>query len=137
MLNILSGYQTANIKSFPAGEALNEGEWVEFGNDGKVKKVTGVYTGAKGVFPVYAGNVKFYDTKSLNEVDVVTAKSGILECDNVEDVTIKAGDAVYVKDGKLTNAANASGGKVIGYAIEDANPNDIHSQFTVVKFALA
>lgn len=122
MLNILSGYETANIKSFPIadGVKLDQGDWVVF-QDGKLVKQTGAYEALSqgACFPVYAGNVTFYDTRHLNEADVVTATSGILETDKVAAVAIVAGNALTVKDGVIDLASSAGDGDVIGFAIED------------------
>lgn len=122
MLNILSGYETANIKSFPIAEGvkLDQGDWVVFEN-GKLVKQAGQYVAvAQGAcFPVYAGNVTFYDTRYLNEADVVTATSGILETDKVAAIAITAGQALTVKDGVLDICQSNGDGDVIGFAIED------------------
>jgi len=140
MLNILSGYQTANLKSFPVknGVQFTEGEWAMFNADGKLVKMeeTDVFNGTKAVFPVFAGNKKYFDTKYLGEVDVVTAKSGILETDVLDAVSFAAGDPVFVKNGKVTNSATAgTGAKAVGFAIEAAGNNVAGKR--IVKFALA
>ena len=119
MLNILSGQETANIKSFPVkdGEVLDQGDWVVF-DSGSVKKQTGEWTKNSGLcVPVYRGNGRFYDTRYLNRVDCVTAKSGVIETDKVAAVSIVAGNAVGVKDGEINLATAAE--NVIGYAIKD------------------
>lgn len=119
MLNILSGQETANIKSLPVkdGEVLDQGEWVVFDN-GVVKKQEGQWDPSQGLcVPVYRGNGRFYDTRYLNRVDCVTAKSGVLETDKVAAVSIVAGDALTVKDGQVDKSADKS--DVIGYAIKD------------------
>lgn len=126
MLNILSGYQTANIKSFEIAEGvkLDQGDWVVF-EEGKLKKQTGEYAANVAVFPVYAGNVSFYDTRYHNRADVVTAKSAILETDKVAAVSIVAGDALTVKDGVIDKgtATNA-----IGFAIADMKDGVVQMQ---------
>lgn len=119
MLNILSGQETANIKSLPVkdGEILDQGDWAVF-DSGAVKKQTGPWDPSQGLcVPVYRGNGRFYDTRYLNRVDCVTAKSGVLETDKVAAVSIVAGDALTVKDGKVDKSADKS--DVIGYAIKD------------------
>lgn len=119
MLNILSGQETANIKSLPVkdGEILDQGDWAVFDN-GAVKKQAGQWDPSQGLcVPVYRGNGRFYDTRYLNRVDCVTAKSGVLETDKVAAVSIVAGNALTVKDGKVTKSADKS--NVIGYAIKD------------------
>lgn len=119
MLNILSGQETANIKSLPVkdGEILDQGDWAVF-DDGAVKKQTGQWDPSQGLcVPVYRGNGRFYDTRYLNRVDCVTAKSGVLETDKVAAVAIVAGDALTVKDGQVDKSADKS--DVIGYAIKD------------------
>lgn len=123
MLNILSGYETANIKSFPIAEGvkLDQGDWVVFEN-GKLVKQAGTYKAMEqgACFPVYAGNVTFYDTRYLNEADVVTATSGILETDKVAAIAITAGQALTVKDGVIDLITdNNADGNIIGFAIED------------------
>lgn len=119
MLNILSGQETANIKSLPVkdGEILDQGDWAVF-DGGAVKKQTGQWDPSKGLcVPVYRGNGRFYDTRYLNRVDCVTAKSGVLETDKVAAVAIVAGDALTVTDGQVNKSADKS--DVIGYAIKD------------------
>lgn len=133
MLNVLSGWETANIKSFPIaeGEKLDQGDWVVF-EDGKLVKQAGAYVAKdNGVtFPVYAGNVSFYDTRYHNRADVVTANSGVLETDKVAAVAITAGAALTVKDGVVDLASTNGDADIIGFAIEDMKNG-------VVKFALA
>lgn len=123
MLNVLSGYKTANIKSFPVtdGEVFEQGDWVVF-KDGKLTKETGAYVAktAGACFPVYAGNKDFYDTRYLNRVDVVTATSGVLETDKIAAVAITAGAALTVKDGVIDLATTDGDGDIIGFALEDA-----------------
>lgn len=121
ILNCLSGYQTANIKSLPVkeGETLVKGDWVIFDTDGTIKKQTGDYAATQGVaFPIYMG-AEAYDTKYLNKADVVTAKSGVLETDNVAATSISAGGALSIKDGKIHPLAEVNSGDapVIGYAL--------------------
>lgn len=119
MLNILSGQETANIKSLPVkdGEILDQGDWAVFDN-GAVKKQTGHWDPSQGLcVPVYRGNGRFYDTRYLNRVDCVTAKSGVLETDKVAAVAIVAGEALTVKDGQVDKSADKS--DVIGYAIKE------------------
>lgn len=119
MLNILSGQETANIKSLPVkdGEILDQGDWAVF-DSGAVKKQIGQWDPSQGLcVPVYRGNGRFYDTRYLNRVDCVTAKSGVLETDKVAAVAIVAGDALTVKDGQVDKSADKS--DVIGYAIKD------------------
>ena len=131
MLNVLSGWETANIKSFPIAEGakLDQGDWVVF-QDGKLVKQSGVYNAVEtgACFPVYAGNVSFYDTRYHNRADVVTANSAVLETDKVAAVAITAGAPLTIKDCVLDLAA-ANKGDVVGFAIEDMKNG-------VVKFAL-
>lgn len=138
MLNILSGWETANIKSLPIadGVVFDAGDWAEFDADGKLVKNTSAFDGTKAVFPVYAGNGRFYDTRYLNKVDVVTASSGILETDVIDAVDFKAGDPVFVAAGKLTDGTTAGEGAVaVGYAIEPSGVNVAGKN--IVKFKLA
>lgn len=132
MLNILSGYDTANVKSFPIadGVLLDQGDWVVFQN-GKLVKQTGAYEAMSqgACFPVYAGNVSFYDTRYHNRADVVTATSAVLETDKVAAVAITAGQALTVKDGVVDLAASNGDGDIIGFALEDIKDG-------VVKLAL-
>lgn len=129
MLNILSGYKTANIKSFPvaADVLLEEGDWVVFDTTtGNVTKPTAAYVAKTHgmAAPVFRGNKIFYDTKSLGRVDVVTANSGVLETDKFDPTTIKAGSALGLKaTGKLaTVAPDAGDGDIVAYAVaEPAN----------------
>ena len=128
MLNILSGYKTANIKSFPvaADVLLEEGDWVVFDTTtGNVKKPTAAY-GAKThgmAAPVFRGNKIFYDTKSLGRVDVVTANSGVLETDKFAATAIKAGSALGLNaTGVLDLVATEGDVDIVAYAIaEPAN----------------
>ena len=133
MLNVLSGWETANIKSFPIaeGQKLDQGDWVVF-EDGKLVKQSGQYSPIDqgACFPVYAGNVSFYDTRYHNRADVVTANSGVLETDKVAAVAITAGAALTVKDGVVDLATTNGDADIIGFAIEDMKNG-------VVKFALA
>ena len=119
MLNILSGYETANIKSVPfkASEVIADGEWVVFdGTTGKVIKQTGAYDIAVGVaFPVFGGNDVRFDSKEMDAVSVVTAKSFVGETDKFAAVTINAGAPLTIADGVLTNAT--AGASVVGYAL--------------------
>lgn len=128
MLNILSGYKTANIKSFPvaADVLLEEGDWVVFDTTtGNVKKPSAVYLAKTHgmAAPVFRGNKIFYDTKSLGRVDVVTANSGVLETNKFAATTIKAGSALGLNDtGVLDPAASEGDGDIVAYAIaEPAN----------------
>lgn len=128
MLNILSGYKTANIKSFPvdADVLLEEGDWVVFNTTtGNVEKPTAKYVAkTQGMAaPVFRGNKIFYDTKSLGRVDVVTANSGVLETDKFAPTTIKAGFALGLDDhGLLEPVATNGDGDIVAYAIaEPAN----------------
>lgn len=128
MLNILSGYKTANIKSFPvaADVLLEEGDWVVFDTTtGNVKKPTAAYVvKTHGMAaPVFRGNKIFYDTKSLGRVDVVTANSGVLETDKYAASDIKAGSALGLNaTGLLDLVATDGNGDIVAYAIaEPAN----------------
>jgi hypothetical protein len=129
MLNILSGYKTANIKSFPvaADVLLEEGDWVVFDTTtGNVKKPTAADVAKTHVMaaPVFRGNKIFYDTKSLGRVDVVTANSGVLETDKYAAKTIKAGSALGLNNttGLLDLVAPDGDGDIVAYAIaEPAN----------------
>jgi hypothetical protein len=131
MLNILSGYKTANIKSFPvaAGVLLEEGDWVVFDTTttGNVTKPTATYVAKTHgmAAPVFRGNKIFYDTKSLGRVDVVTANSGVLETDKFAATAIKAGSALGLNDkGQLDPVATDGNGDgdIVAYAIaEPAN----------------
>lgn len=120
MLNILSGYTTANIKSyeFKAGVQLEPGEWVVFDNDGTLIKQTGAYNidihGA--TFPVYQNNVTAYDNRVLGRVDVVTANSGVLETDKFAPVTLAPGKALTIKNGVLDLAVESA--PVIGFVVK-------------------
>lgn len=121
MLNILSGYTTANIKSyeFKAGVQLEPGDWVVFDDtDGTLIKQTGAYDiAAQGAtFPVYQNNVTAYDNRVLGRVDVVTANSGVLETDKFAPVSFAPGKALTIKDGVLNLAADAA--PVIGFVVK-------------------
>lgn len=126
MLNILSGYKTANIKSFPvaADVLLEEGDWVVFdAATGNVKKPTAAYVAKTHgmAAPVFRGNKIFYDTKSLGRVDVVTANSGVLETDKFAPTTIKAGSALGLEATGVLGLV-ADGGDIVAYAVaEPAN----------------
>lgn len=129
MLNILSGYKTANIKSFPvaADVLLEEGDWVVFDTTtGNVKKPTAAYVAKTHgmAAPVFRGNKIFYDTKSLGRVDVVTANSGVLETDKFAATAIKAGSALGLNAtaGVLDLVAPDGDGDIVAYAVaEPAN----------------
>lgn len=142
MLNILSGQDTANVKSFPVAlleensrdyeksqtKIDEQGTWVMFDEEGFLKIQEGEYDGSYATFPVYAGNKIFFDTRYHARVDVVTAKSCVLETDVTEATGITAGTMLTVKDGKLAEAS-AAGPGVIGFAIENQKGK-------VVKFIL-
>lgn len=128
MLNILSGYKTANIKSFPvaANVLLEEGDWVVFDTTtGNVQKPPAVYVAKTHgmAAPVFRGNKIFYDTKSLGRVDVVTANSGVLETNKFTATSIKAGSALGLDaTGSLGLVDTEGGGDIVAYAIaEPAN----------------
>lgn len=128
MLNILSGYKTANIKSFPvaADVLLEEGDWVVFNTTtGNVEKPSAEYVAKTHgmAAPVFRGNKIFYDTKSLGRVDVVTANSGVLETNKYAATTIKAGSALGLNgNGMLDLIATDGGGDIVAYAVaEPAN----------------
>lgn len=120
MLNVLSGYTTANIKSyeFKAGAQLEPGDWVIFDTDGTLIKQTGVYDIATqgATFPVYQNNVTAYDNRVLNRVDVVTANSGVLETDKFAPVSFTLGKALTIKDGVLNLAEGDA--PVIGFVVK-------------------
>lgn len=120
MLNILSGYTTANIKSyeFKAGVQLEPGDWVVFGTDGTLIKQTGAYdiVTQGATFPVYQNNVTAYDNRVLGRVDVVTANSGVLETDKFDAVPFTPGRALTIKNGIL-NLATADT-PVIGFVVK-------------------
>lgn len=126
MLNVLSGYTTANIKSyeFKAGVQLEPGDWVVFNNDGILVKQTGAYDMVtQGVtFPVYQNNVTAYDNRVLGRVDVVTANSGVLETNKVDAVPFTPGKALTIKNGVLTLATTATGSadasSIIGFVVK-------------------
>lgn len=121
MLNVLSGYTTANIKSYEfnkAGVQLEPGDWVVFGTDGTLIKQTGAYDIATqgATFPVYQNNVTAYDNRVLGRVDVVTANSGVLETDKFDAVSFVPGKALTIKDGVLNLAAGDA--PVIGFVVK-------------------
>lgn len=121
MLNVLSGYTTANIKSyeFKAGVQLEPGDWVVFDTtDGTLIKQTGAYDIATqgATFPVYQNNVTAYDNRVLGRVDVVTANSGVLETDKFAPVSFAPGKALTIKDGVLNLAADDA--PVIGFVVK-------------------
>lgn len=121
MLNVLSGYTTANIKSyeFKAGVQLEPGDWVVFDtDDGTLIKQTGTYdiVTQGATFPVYQNNVTAYDNRVLGRVDVVTANSGVLETNKIDAVPFAPGKALTIKDGVLTPATGAA--PVIGFVVK-------------------
>lgn len=120
MLNVLSGYTTANIKSyeFKAGVQLEPGDWVVFGTDGTLIKQKGAYDIATqgATFPVYQNNVTAYDNRVLGRVDVVTANSGVLETNKFAPVSFTPGKALTIKDGVLDLAADSD--PVIGFVVK-------------------
>lgn len=120
MLNVLSGYTTANIKSyeFKAGVQLEPGDWVVFDTDGTLIKQTGEYdmTTQGATFPVYQNNVTAYDNRVLGRVDVVTANSGVLETDKFAAVSFAPGKALTIKDGVLDLAAGSA--PIIGFVVK-------------------
>lgn len=120
MLNVLSGYTTANIKSyeFKAGVQLEPGDWVVFNTDGILIKQTGAYNIATqgATFPVYQNNVTAYDNRVLGRVDVVTANSGVLETDKFDPVPFAPGKALTIKNGALALAVD--GDPVIGFVVK-------------------
>lgn len=121
MLNVLSGYTTANIKSyeFKAGVQLEPGDWVVFDtDDGTLIKQTGAYDIATqgATFPVYQNNVTAYDNRVLGRVDVVTANSGVLETDKFAAVSFTPGKALTIKDGVLNLATDDA--PVIGFVVK-------------------
>ena len=118
MFNILSGYETANVKSyaFKQGEVIKDGEWVVFDKAvGKLVKQVGVYDPAtQGVaFPVFGGNDVRFDSKFMGNVSVITATSFAGETDVIAATTIGIGDMLTIEDGKITKAASNVG--IIGY----------------------
>lgn len=132
MLNILSGYTTANIKSyeFKAGVQLEPGDWVVFDDNGTLIKQTGAYDIATqgATFPVYQNNVTAYDNRVLGRVDVVTANSGVLETNKIAAVPFAPGNALTIKDGVLNLATaatdSAAASPVIGFVVKyDAAKN--------------
>lgn len=120
MLNVLSGYTTANIKSyeFKAGVQLEPGDWVVFGTDGTLIKQTGAYdiVAQGATFPVYQNNVTAYDNRVLGRVDVVTANSGVLETNKFAAVPFTPGKALTIKDGVLDLATGDA--PVIGFVVK-------------------
>lgn len=120
MLNVLSGYTTANIKSyeFKAGVQLEPGDWVVFDTDGTLIKQTDAYDIATqgATFPVYQNNVTAYDNRVLGRVDVVTANSGVLETDKFAAVSFAPGKALTIKDGVLNLATDDA--PVIGFVVK-------------------
>lgn len=121
MLNVLSGYTTANIKSyeFKAGVKLEPGDWVVFDpTNGTLIKQNGAYdiVTQGATFPVYQNNVTAYDNRVLGRVDVVTANSGVLETDKFDGVPLTPGKALTIKDGVLTLANDAA--TVIGFVVK-------------------
>lgn len=121
MLNVLSGYTTANIKSyeFKAGVQLEPGDWVVFDTtDGTLIKQTGTYdiVTQGATFPVYQNNVTAYDNRVLGRVDVVTANSGVLETNKFAAVSFVPGNALTIKDGVLALATDAA--SVIGFVVK-------------------
>lgn len=120
MLNVLSGYTTANIKSyeFKAGVQLEPGDWVVFDTEGTLIKQTGAYNIATqgATFPVYQNNVTAYDNRVLGRVDVVTANSGVLETDKFDAVPFTPGTALTIKDGVLSPANGDA--PVIGFVVK-------------------
>lgn len=122
MLNILSGYATANIKSyeFKAGAQLEPGDWVVFDSiTGTLIKQEGNYdiVAQGATFPVYQNNVTAYDNRVLGRVDVVTANSGVLETNKFAPKSFTPGKALTIKDGIL-NPAVASSDPVIGFVVK-------------------
>lgn len=121
MLNLLSGYETANIKSVPvkAGESVADGNWVVFdGTTGKVIKQASTFDIAAGkAFPVFGGNDVRFDSKQMDVVSIVTASSYVGETDKFAAVTINAGAPLTVANGVLTNAT--AGASVVAYALTD------------------
>lgn len=118
MFNIHSGYETANIKSYPfkQGEVIKDGEWVVFDKaSGKLVKQAGKYDPVTQgvVFPVFGGNDVRFDSKAMGNVSVATATSFAGETDVVQAVTIGVGDMLTIEDGKLTKADAAVG--IVGY----------------------
>lgn len=122
MLNILSGYETANIKSVPykAAESITDGSWVVFdGATGLVKAQVSTYTMATDgkAFIVFGGNDVRFDSKELGAVSVVTSASFAGETDKFAAVSIVAGAPLTLLGGVLTNAV--AGANVVAYALTD------------------
>lgn len=120
MFNILSGMEHGNIKSIPvaADTVLEAGDWVVI-TDGKLVKQAGAYAPATQglVVPVFTQPAESFDNKYLQKADCMTAKVGIIETDKVAAVTIKAGDALTVKDAVLDKATADS--VIVAYALKD------------------
>lgn len=111
MLNILSGYESANIKSLPykAGTSLVDGTWVVFGKTadaGKLIAQAGDYSAATDgkAFVVSGGNDVRFDSKEMGNISVVTAKSFVGETDKFAAVSIYPGMPLTLKDGALVDA---------------------------------
>lgn len=120
MLNILSGYETANIKSIPykAGESIVDGTWVVFdGTTGKVKNQASAYVMATAgkAFIVMGGNDVRFDSKAMGNVSVVTSSSFAGETDKFTATTINAGDPLTLVGGLLQTAE--AGANVVAYAL--------------------
>ena len=118
MFNILSGYETANIKSyaFKPGDVIKDGDWVVFDTaTGKLVKQVCVYDPAtQGVaFPVFGGNDVRFDSKFMGNVSCITATSFVGETDVLKAVTINIGDMLTIEDGAITKATANVG--IIGY----------------------
>ena len=119
MLNILSGYETANIKSLPfkAGEVLADGEWAVFDSvTHKLKKQASTFAAATDgkSFVVFGGNDVRFDSKEMGSISVVTAKSFVGETDKFAAVTIHAGDPLTVANGVLTVADRTADAAIAG-----------------------
>lgn len=119
MLNILSGYETANVKSLPfkANEVLADGEWAVFDSvTHKLKKQSSTYDAATDgkAFVVFGGNDVRFDSKQMSALSVITATSFVGETDKFAAVTINAGDPLTVADGVLTKADTVSEDAVAG-----------------------
>ena len=128
MFNILSGYETANIKSYPfkQGEVIKDGQWVVFDKSaGALVKQVGAYDPATmGVaFPVFGGNDVRFDSKAMGNVSCVTASSYTGETDVLAQVTIGLGDQLTITDGVITKSTDGKG--VIGYCTK---PNTTKSR---------
>ena len=119
MLNILSGYDTANIKSLPskADAVLADGEWAVFDSvTHKLKKQASTYAAATDgkAFIVFGGNDVRFDSKQMGAISVVTAKAFVGETDKFAAITINAGDPLTVSNGVLTNALEFGTAAVAG-----------------------